>query len=243
MNRKPSVAAVALVWALPLAAAEVTLAPASEAAGYLARLLINESPFPGERGYVSEENSKATMRALLLVIDARRRRIPAGYTRSEIADTQSTNVFDIITAGGYRGQMDGFFRDGRGSPAVAARVNARVSRLVRIANAGEPGRFSQLLNYAQSLASSYLDGVIPSPDPYAGISRIPPKNVTGHAYAWMTDQDCYHPGGDFVRIPDRLRGRLGGNRFYTLERRAEPPPPPALTNAPLIHFSTDKETP
>jgi len=36
----------------------------------------------------------------------------------------------------------------------------------------------------------------------------------------MSDKDSYHPGGDFVRIPDDLCGRLGGNRFYTLEKRS-----------------------
>jgi hypothetical protein len=243
MNRHSSVSALVLAWALPLAAAEVSLAPASEAAGYLARLLINESPFPGERGYVSEEDSKATMRALLLVIDARRRDVPAGYTRSEIAETHSTNVIDIITAGGSRGQMAGFYRDGRGSPAMAARVTARANRRLHIARAGDPGRFSQLLSYAQSLASAYVAGAIPSPDPYAGITRIPPKKVTGRAYAWMTDQECYHPGGDFVRIPDRLRGRLGGNRFYTLAWRAAAPQARAAADVPFINLSKDQATP
>lgn len=243
MNRLSSVSALVLACALPLAAAEVTLAPASETAGYLARLLINESPFPGERGYVSEEDSKAAMRALLLVIDARCRKIPAGYTRSEIADTRSTNVIDIITAGGFRGQMDGFYRDARRAPALAPRVTARVNRLLRIAAEGEPGRFSQLLNYAQALASAYLEGVTPSPDRFAGITHIPPKKVTGHAYAWMSDQDCYHPGGDFVRIPDRLSGRLGGNRFFTLEWRAAAPPSPASTNLARVTPATDSSTP
>lgn len=243
MNRNSSVSALVLAWALPLAAAEVSLEPASETAGYLARLLINECPFPGERGYVSEEDSKAAMRALLLVIDARRRGIPAGYTREEVAETHSTNVIDIVTAGGFHGQMDGFYRNKRGYPAMAARVTARASRLLNIAVAGEPGRFSQLLNYAQALASAYVAGTVPAPDLFAGITRIPPKKVTGHAYAWMADQECYHPGGDFVRIPDRLRGRLGGNRFYTLAWRAGTPPLPAAADVPFINLSPDKATP
>jgi len=56
-------------WALlsGMAAPKVTLMPATEPGGYIAHLLINETPFPGERGFVSEEDSKATMRALLLV--------------------------------------------------------------------------------------------------------------------------------------------------------------------------------
>jgi hypothetical protein len=240
MNLKTSASVFALVWALPLVAAEVSLAPAADPAGYLARLLINESPFPGERGYVSEEDSKATMRALLLVVDARRQKIPPGYTRDEIADTPSTNVIDIITAGGFRGQMDGFYRDAAGHPAMAKRVTARVNRLLRIAHEGEPGRFSKLLAYAQSLALAYIGGITPSPDLFAGVTHIPPKKVTGHAYAWMTDQDCYHPGGNFVRIPDRQRGRLGGNRFFTLEWRATAPPTTTPGYAPFIKIATEK---
>jgi len=222
--------------ALPCSASpKVTLVSAREPAGYVARLLINETPFPGERGYVSEEDSQAAMRSLLLVIDGRINRIPPGYRREEIADTRSGDVIDVITAGGFRGQMDGFYRDAQGRPAMAARVTARVDRLMRIAGEGEPGRFARLLNYAQTLASAYLQGKAPAPDPYSDIRIIPPKKVTGSAYGWMTDLDGYHPGGDFVRIPDRLRGRLGGNRFFTLTQRAPlAVPSPADTNAPLV---------
>jgi hypothetical protein len=209
-----------LVWALSGAAAsKVTLVPAAEPAGYMARLLINETPFPGERGYVSEEDSKATMRALLLVIDARRNLIPPGYSREEVADTDSTNPLDIITAGTRRRQMDGFYRGANQQLAMAPRVAARVTRLLKIAHQGEPDRFARLLAYAQTLVNEYLAGIKPVPDPFESITRIPPQAVTGRAYAWMSDQDCYHPGGDYVRIPDRLCGRLGGNRFYTLAKR------------------------
>jgi len=218
-----------------LAAPAVTLSPAAESAGYVARLLINETPFPGERGYVSEEDSKATMRALVLVIDARRDRIPSGYTRKEIADTLSRDVLDIITAGGFHGQMDGFYRDGKGRPAMAPRVIKRIDNLVRIAGEGDPGRFARLLAYAQQLADEYLAGTPPRPDLFEKITHIPPKQVTGRAYGWMTDQDCYHPGGAFVRIPDRQRGRLGGNRFFTLEKRSsEAVRSPAPDSAPLV---------
>lgn len=217
-----------------MAAPKVVLMPATEPAGYIARLLINEAPFPGERGYVSEEDSKATMRALLLVIDARCNRIPPGYSREEVADTRSSDLFDIITAGGFHGQMAGFYRDSKGRPAMAARVTARIANLVRIASEGEPGRFARLLNYAQTVTRDYLAGTPPAPDLFEGITDIPPKQVAGRAYGWMTDQDCYHPGGDFVRIPDRLRGRLGGNRFFTLERRTSAAKRPHAPGAPLV---------
>ena len=116
--------------------------------------------------------------------------------------------------------MEGFFLDRRGRPAMAPRVTARVANLVRIATQGEPERFARLLTYAQTLAADYLEGIKPEPDLYAKITRIPPKQVTGRAYGWMIDQDYYNPGGDFVRIPDQMNGRLGGNRFYTLEKRS-----------------------
>ena len=217
-----------------MAAPNVELLPVTETAGYIARLLINETPFPGERGYVSEEDSKATMRALLLVIDARCNRIPPGFTRKEIADTGSSDVLDVITAGGFRGQMDGFYRDSKGRPAMASRVTARIANLARIAGEGEPGRFARLLNYAQAVASDYLAGTPPAPDLFESLASIPPNKVTGRAYGWMTDQDCYHPGGYFVRIPDRLRGRLGGNRFFTLERRTAKAAPQPTPGAPLV---------
>lgn len=225
-----------LCTALPAAAApEALLVPHTSAAGYLARLLINESAFPGERGYVSEADTRATMRALVLALDARIHRVPDGYTREEVAATRSTDVIDVITAGGRRGQMEGFYRDRDGTPCLAPRVAARVANLVRIASQGEPDRFARLLTYAQRLATDYLNGVTPQPDPYAAITRIPPKAVTGRAYGWMTDMDYYHPGGHFVRIPDRMRGRLGGNRFYTLLKRASPAPPqPSPRTKPLV---------
>jgi len=234
MNRIVALACL-IGGALPLQAApEETLLPSHTPAGYIARLLINEIPFPGERGYVSEEDSKATLRALLLVLDARLNSIPPGYTREEVADTLSTNILDVITAGGTRGQMDGFYRDASGRPAMAPRVTARIARLQRIANQGEPDRFARLLAYAQSLAVAYLSGEKPKPDLFASISHIPPKPVTGRAFAWMTDQEYYHPGGNFIRIPNRLRGRLGGNRFYTLEKRKSPAAQPVTPDTPLV---------
>ncbi len=224
-----------MAWTLPgMAAPNGKLLSVAEPAGYIARLLINETPFPGERGYVSEEDSMATMRALLLVLDARSNRIPPGYSREEISDTRSSDVIDIVTAGGVHGQVAGFYRDGKGRPAMAARVHARVARLQGIAGGGEPGRFVRLLDYAQALASAYFKGVSPSPDLFAGITRIPPNKVAGRAYGWMTDQDYYHPGGDFVRIPDRLGGRLGGNRFFTLVRRTAEAAPLSASGSPLV---------
>ena len=215
-------------------ASDPLLLSATNTAGYLARLLVNESPFPGERGYVSEENTRETMRALLLVIDSRINRIPQGYTRREIAATTSTNVIGIITAGAGSGQMEGFFLDNAGNPAMAVRVTERIANLVRIANQGEPGRFTSLLTYAQTLASNYLKGGKPPSDIYAGITYIRPTSVTGRAYGWMTDMDYYHPGGDFVRIPDRMRGSLGGNRFYTLAKRSSSPAKKPVGKQPLV---------
>ncbi len=239
MMQGATIVSCLLLSTLPTRAApDSLLLPATDPSGYLARLLINESAFPGERGYVSEADSQAAMRALLLVVDARIHRIPQGYTREEIADTASTDLIDVITAGGRRGQVEGFYLDRSGRPAMAPRVTARLANLVRIATQGEPERFARLLAYAQTLAAGYLTGVKPEPDLYARITRIPPKQVTGHAYGWMTDQDYYHPGGDFVRIPDRLGGRLGGNRFYTLEKRSGSSFPKADSAKSLVTVPT-----
>ena len=44
-----------------VSAANVLLKPAHTESGYIARLLINETPFPGERGWVSETDTRAAM--------------------------------------------------------------------------------------------------------------------------------------------------------------------------------------
>lgn len=187
--------------------------------GYLARLLINETPFPGERSWVSEDDTKAAMRAILGVLDSRLRRIPEGYRQEEIAASRCRDIIDVMTAGGEKGQCDGFYRDASGNFKAVARVNERVDYLVLCASRGKPGRFSRLLDYAGGLASSYMAGGLPEADVFAKLERVGDVPVTGHAYSWMTDRQCYDPGGNFVRIPDGLGGSHGGNRFFTLRRK------------------------
>jgi hypothetical protein len=81
VNRKPrSCGWILAVW-LSLAGAGsaeefATIAAPGTASGYLARLLINENPFPGERGYVSVEDSKAGMRQVLWALHSRMHDIP-----------------------------------------------------------------------------------------------------------------------------------------------------------------------
>ncbi len=214
------VACLAAIWlcaagaggAEPFAALE----PAGAAAGYVARLLINESPFPGERGYVSEEDTKSTMMSILWVLHSRIHHVPAGYRQEEIASIRTQNILDVITA---KGQCEGFFRGADGKPAADARVEARIQNLLRIANSGgKPGRFASLLLYAQGLASAYLKEGIQGADRFAGLAEVNRIPVTGRAYSWMTGMDYYHPGGNFVKIPDAQQGVLGGNRFYTLRK-------------------------
>ena len=217
-----------------LQGADAALRSASDPAGYVARLLINEVPFPGEHGYVSEEDTKAAMRALIHVLDSRINKVPSGYRRSEVASVDSDNVLDIITAGGVRGQMDGFYYN-KGRPAMVSRVTARINNLVRISKQGAPGRFARLINYAQKISSDYVDrGVVPRPDLFEVIRFIAPHKVTGCAYGWMTDKGYYHPGGTFVKIPDSKRGRLGGNRFFTLMQRSSAQTP---KRKPLVSAS------
>lgn len=194
----------------------VKLAPAESGAGYLARLLINEAPFPGERGYVSELDSKDTMVSILWVLHSRMHHVPAGYKREELASTKSLDVFDLITA---KRQCDGFYRARDGSLAMDRRVVERVAYLEEIANGGgKPGRFAALLDYAQKLATAYLANGAQGTDIFKDLSMVGAVPVTGRAYAWMTGQDVYHPGGNFVRIPEVDRGVLGGNRFFTLRK-------------------------
>ena len=76
-----------------------------------------------------------------------------------------------------------------------------------------------MLLHARDLARRYYEtGPAPS-DLFADLRRIGPKQVTGKGYAWMTDVKGFDPGGAFVRVPDAENGSLGGNRFYTLEKR------------------------
>ena len=192
------------------------LEPAASASGYLARLLANESPFPGERGFVSEADTKAAMLSILWVLHARLKYVPPGYRQEEIAAIRSLDVVEVITA---KNQCEGFSRDAAGKPVAAPRVEARIQNLLSIANRGDkPGRFASLLNFVQGLADAYLAGGIPGADRFAGLTVVDQIAVTGRAYSWMTGQDYYRPGGNFVKIPDAQQGLLGGNRFFTLRK-------------------------
>lgn len=194
----------------------VRIDPPGVSTGYLARLLINENPFPGERGYVSVADSKAGMLQVLHVLDARLRHIPAGYTQQGVAGTRAASVIELITA---PKQCEGFSRDARGNPTFAPRVEERLNYLKSIANkGGKPGKFAELLNYGQGVAAAYLKGGLAEADRFAGLSAVNRLPVTGRAYSWMTDMDCYNPGGNFVSIPDEQGGSPGGNRFFTLRK-------------------------
>ncbi|HCE46276.1 MAG TPA: hypothetical protein DET40_22245 [Lentisphaeria bacterium] len=185
--------------------------------GYLARLLINENPFPGERGYKSMDDSKIGMVQILWVVHCRIKHIPPGYRQEHVANVKSEDIIDIITA---QGQCDGFSRNEAGKAVVAPRVEERLQYLIKLANKGsKPGKFAELLNYAQGLAVAYVEGGIKQADRFAGLEIIKKIAVTGRAYSWMTDKDYYRPGGDFVTIPDSLNGSIGGNRYYTLRKK------------------------
>lgn len=198
--------------------AEVSLKPADTKSGYLARLLLNESPFPGERGWVSEADTKACMLQILHVLDARLNHIPPGYTQPQIAAVRTTDIIDIITTGGERGQCDGFYRDASGRFTAVPRVEKRIVYLTGIANDGPPGKFARLLLYGQGLADAYFRGGLTEADRFASLSLVQNTPVTGRAYSWMTDKDIYSPGGNFIRIPNQQAGSLGGNRFFTLKK-------------------------
>jgi hypothetical protein len=187
--------------------------------GYVAHLLVNEVPFPGERGYVSESDTKAAMLSIVWVLNSRIAHVPSGYRQRELAATVTTSIIDVITVGGVHGQCDGFYRDSQWRFTMVSRVTKRLDNLTRIANTGKPGRFARLFGYGQGLADAYFVGGINEADRYAQLKRVRGIPVTGRAYSWMQDRDYYHPGGDFVKIPDANQGSLGGNRFSTLKKR------------------------
>lgn len=193
--------------------------PPDSVSGYVARLLINEVAFPGERGYESEVESQTAMLQVLWVLEARIHFIPAGYRQKQVAGVNSQDIIDIITGTGGQRQCEGFYRDESGQFVTDRRVEERLNHLLQIANSGgKPGRFAALLNYAQGLAQAYLEGGIEDADCFAGLTKIGTVEVTGRAYSWMTDVNSYHPGGNFVTIPDAAGGSLGGNRFFTLRK-------------------------
>ena len=200
------------------AQAEVMLPPISSVEGYVCRLLINEVPFPGERSYTSEADTMLAMEGLLRVLDARLEHIPPGYTQQQIAAVRTSNIIDIITAGGEKGQFDGFYRDARGTPVMVPRVTQRIDNLIEIAGRGQPGKFARLLNHAAKLAGDYTSGSLSCRDPHRDVQSINGVAATGRAYSWMTDEPQYNPGGNFLRIPDNQEGSLGGNRFFTLRK-------------------------
>lgn len=197
--------------------AEVKLPPPSTTEGFITLLLVNEAPFPGEKSYKSETDTKLAMLSILLVLDNRLKYIPPGYKQKHIATVRTENIIDIITAGGKRGQVDGFYLNSSGKPATVPRVTRRVNNLLNIAGKGKPGTFAGLLNYAASISRDYLKGKSIK-SMYADIKFISPYKVTGRAYSWMTDSLSFHPGGNYVTIPDKNKGSLGGNRFFTLKK-------------------------
>ena len=62
---------------------------------------------------------------------------------------------------------------------------------------------------------------IGAPDRFAPLAQVQGVPATGGAYGWMTDGQGYHPGGNFLRIPDSQSGALGGNRFFALRKEPQ----------------------
>jgi hypothetical protein len=196
----------------------VQLPPADTVSGYVALLLINETPFPGEHRWVSEADTKSAMLGILWVLESRLHHIPAGYTQEQVAAQRCKDIVDVITAGGEKGQCDGFYRNNSGAFVAVDRVHERVNYLMQCANRGPPGRFARLLEYATQLATTYVKSGIGEADRFVTLEVVEGESVTGRAYSWMSDHDCYNPGGNFVRIADSDDGSMGGNRFFTLRK-------------------------
>jgi len=203
----------------PVLFAGVTLPSRQSTEGFIAYLLINESPFPGEKAYRSESDTMRAMESILNVLVSRLVFVPVPYRQTDVASVQTDNILEIITAGGVRGQVDGFYRASNGRLMMVDRVGERANHLLNIANTGQPGRFARLLNHAVTVSSEYTRKTTTPYDPYARLTAIQSIPVTGRAYSWMTDQSFYHPGGNFIRIPDSSQGAHGGNRFFSLRSR------------------------
>ena len=209
-------ATMACAVALAAPAQNVTLNDPSSREGYVTMLLINEVPFPGEGRYVSVADTKAGMLQILWVLHNRLNPPPRGYTQKQIAMVTTKDVIDIITAGGVRGQVDGFYRGENGAPTTTERVQERLAHLMRVANKGAPGKFADLINYAKRLGEAYFSSGPDGANLFAELRQIDGIQVTGSAYSWMTDEARFAPDGNYVRVPDEHRGGLGGNRFFTL---------------------------
>ncbi len=210
--------AAVIIFSISVSLQAAVLKSPDTTSGYIARLLLNEAPFPGERGWVSEADTKAAMLQILWVLESRRTHIPPGYRQRQLAATESQDIIDLITVGGEKGQCDGFYRDSAGNPKAVPRVHKRIDYLSGIAGKGKPGRFARLLSYGQGIADAYVSGGMAAVDRFAELHNVGSTPVTGRAYSWMTNKDIYSPGGNFVKIPDSSSGALGGNRFFTLKK-------------------------
>jgi hypothetical protein len=204
---------------LSLSATPINMPSAQAPEGYIARLVINEVPFPGEHGYVSEEDSKTAMKQILAVLANRTFNIPANYKQVHIAGVSTTNVLKVITAGGVRGQVDGFYLDKNGKLSIVSRVDKRIAYLLSIAGKGKPGRFASLLNYGIQISTQFVKEQKNIQDLYKGLKNIGSISVTGSGYSWMTDTGRHSPGGNYIKIPNQDRGSLGCNRFFTLKKQ------------------------
>jgi hypothetical protein len=142
------------------------------------------------------------MLSVLWVLHCRVSIIPPGYTQKQLAAVQTSSVIDVMTAGGVKGQMDGFYKDSDGRPVAVARVHERVAHLLELANRGKPGKIASLLTHARDLARQYFQTGPAAKDLFAELRKIDSRRVTGHGYAWMTDARGFDPGGSYVFIPD-----------------------------------------
>ena len=212
---------LALAWSVsgPALSGKVSLPSPQSTEGFIAYLLINETPFPGERTYRSETDTMRAMESILNVLVSRLNFVPMPYRQVDVAAVRTNDILDIITAGGVRGQVDGFYRDSSGRLTMAGRVTERTDNLLRIANSGQPGRFARLINHAVSVSTDYTRKSTIPYDPYARLNMIQNVPITGRSFSWMTDQSYFHPGGNFVRIPDSDQGSHGGNRFFSLRSK------------------------
>ena len=113
-----------------------------------------------------------------------------------------------MTAGGVKGQVDGFYRGPDGRPAAVSRVHdGRWLTCWASPIAVSRERWPAVVVRARTSAAPILAGRATGRDLFADLRKVGAQPVTGRGYAWMTDVRGCDPGGSFVRIPDDRPGR------------------------------------
>lgn len=183
-------------------AENVTLPDINTDEGLLARLFIAESRNPGQASYDADEVAKG-MRAMKAVVDNRLKNNPGQF-----GAPGATTYVDIV---GAAGQFHGFSKDAGGHIVIATDVQARIDKVLSVANTGAPGKYAAFVTKCNEVAKAAVD------DPFQGLTAIGTTPVLGGGFGWRTAGSSA-PGGSFVAIPAAQGGVIAGNQFYTIKK-------------------------